>query len=197
MGLFFKKEGLKMKKLLLAATAASLISTPAFAASTDTKDFDINARVTPECSMENPSNINLGSLAIDRAPGSNALMLTEKTKSDEQEVWVSCNYVTSIFITTDNRALKTTTDVHDTAQFTDTIYYGVKFAPKTAGSFVGSDSWKPRVQPVTKEWVQTKEFHDQAVLSVTLEEVGSGKPNGKRPVAGSYTDTVYITLGTV
>lgn len=186
-----------MKKLILAGAAFALTSTPAFAGSTDTKDFDINARVTPECSMENPSNINLGSLSIDRAPGSNALMLTEATQSSEQEVWVSCNYETSIFITTDNRALKTTTDVTDTAQFTDTIHYGVKFAPKTSGSFVGSNSWKPRVQQPTTEWVQTKEFHDQAVISVKLEEVGAGKPNGKRPVAGTYTDTVYITLGTV
>lgn len=183
-----------MKKIVFAAVAASLISTPAFAASTDTKDFDINARVTPECSMENPSNINLGSLPIDRAPGPNALKLTQVVSSSEQEVWVSCNYTTSIFITTDNRALKTTETVTDTAQFTDTIHYGVKFAPKTSGSFQGSLSWKPRVQPVTGEWVQTKEFHDQAVISVTLEQLNV---NNKRPVAGAYTDTVYITLGTV
>ena len=183
-----------MKKFALAAVAVSLISTPAFAASEDSKDFDINARVTPECSMENPTNINLGSLAIDRAPGQGALLLTETTKSDTQRVWVSCNYTTNISITTENRGLKTTSPVTDTTNFTNFIRYGVQFSPVTAGSFNGSDSWKPRVQPVVGTWAQTKEFHDQAEISVKLEELNV---NNKRPVAGDYTDTVYITLGAV
>lgn len=183
-----------MKKLVLAAAAVSMVSTPAFAASQDAKDFDINARVTEECSMENPSNINLGSLSINRAPGPDALLLDEVASSTDQQVWVSCNYVTSIKYETANRGLVTTTPVTDTAQFTNKIFYGFEFSPVTPGSFSGTNSFKPRVQPNPRIDTQTKEFHDQANISVTLEALSV---NNKRPVAGSYTDTVTITLGTV
>lgn len=178
----------------MAAVAASLASTPAFAASTDTKDFDISARVTPECSMENPSNINLGSLSINRAPGSDALLLNEVAQSGTQSVWVSCNYTTDIVLETLNRGLLTTSPVTDTAQFTNKIFYGLEFAPTTPGAFEGSFSHKPRVQPNPRTFTQTKEFHDQAQISVTLETLSV---NNKRPVAGTYSDTVTITLGTI
>ena len=183
-----------MKKIILAAMAVSMASTPAFAASSDTKDFDINARVTPECSMENPSNINLGSLSINRAPGSDALLLNEVAKSDSQSVWVSCNYVTDIVLETLNKGLLTTSPVTDTAQFTNKIFYGLEFAPTTPGAFEGSTSHKPRVQANPRTFAQTKEFHDQAKISVTLEALNV---NNKRPVAGTYSDTVTITLGTI
>lgn len=183
-----------MKKIVFATMAVAMSSTPAFAADSDTKDFDINARVTQECSMENPSNINLGSLSINRAPGSDALLLNEVASSDTQLVWVSCNYDADITLTTDNRGLKTSSPVTDTAQFTDKIFYGFQFAPLTTGSFSGTNSFKPRVQPPSKTLPQTSEFHDQAQISVTLEQLNV---NNKRPVAGTYTDTVTITLGTI
>jgi spore coat protein U-like protein len=184
-----------MKKIILAAIAVSMASTPAFAASSDTKDFDINARVTPECSMENPSNINMGSLSINRAPGSDALLLNDvAANSGAQSVWVSCNYVTDIVLETLNKGLVTTSPVTDTAQFTNKIFYGLEFAPTTPGAFEGSSSHKPRVQANPRTFTQTKEFHDQAKISVTLEALNV---NNKRPVAGTYSDTVTITLGTI
>ena len=57
-----------------------------------------------------------------------------------------------------------------------------------------SKSHKPRVQANPRVFTQTKEFHDQAKLSVTLEALNV---NNKRPIAGAYTDTFTITLGTV
>lgn len=185
-----------MKKIAMAALASTAVmaATPAFAASSDTKDFDINARVTQECSMENPSNINLGSLSINRAPGSDALLLNEVAQSDVQNVWMSCNYDADITITTLNRALKTTSPVTDTAQFTDTIHYGITLVPSTPGAFDGFGSFKPRVQPPVKVKPQVSEFHDNAQLSVRLEDLNV---NSKRPVAGTYTDTVTVTLGTI
>ena len=185
-----------MKKIVMAslATVAAMGASPVMAASSDTKDFDINARVTQECSMENPSNINLGSLSINRAPGSDALLLNEVAQSDVQNVWMSCNYDADISITTLNRALKTTSPVTDTAQFTDTIHYGITLVPGTPGAFTGFGSFKPRVQPLVKTIPQVAEFHDNAQLSVRLEALNV---NNKRPVAGAYTDTVTITLGTI
>lgn len=185
-----------MKKIVMAALASTvaIAATPALAADSDSKDFDINARVTQECSMANPSNINLGSLAINRAPGADALLLDGVPESDVQNVWMSCNYNADISITTLNRALKTTSPVTDTAQFTDTLHYGVRLMPSTPGAFDGFGSWKPRVQPVTTTKPQASEFHDNAELSVKFE---APNVNDKRPVAGTYTDTVTVTLGTI
>jgi type 1 fimbria pilin len=181
-----------VKKIILAAMAVSMVSAPAMAADTDTKDFDINARVTPECSIENPSNINMGSLSINRAPGPDALLLNEVAQSAVQNVWVSCNTLASIQLLTENRGLVTTAPVTDTAQFTNKIFYGIRFEPSTSGAFNGFDSYKPRVQsPNQAPRAQTKEFHDNAELQITLEALNV---NNKRPVAGTYTDTVTITL---
>lgn len=185
-----------MKKIVLAALASSvaMAATPAFAASSDQKDFDINATVKQECSMENPTNINLGNLSINRAPGQDALLLDGVPESDIQNVWMSCNYNADITITTLNRALKTTSPVTDTAQFTDTLHYGVSLVPTVSGAFDGFGSWKPRVQPVSTTKPQLAEFHDNAQLSVKFE---APNVNNKRPVAGDYTDTVTVTLGTI
>ncbi len=185
-----------MKKIVLAAlaTTVAMASTPALAAKSDTKDFDINARVAQECSMENPTNINLGRLSINRAPGANALLLNGVPESAVQNVWMSCNYNADISITTLNRALKTNSPVTDTAQFTDTLHYGVKLVPSNGTAFDGFGSWKPRVQPVTTTKPQVSEFHDNAELSVKFE---APNVNAKRPVAGDYTDTVTVTLGTI
>lgn len=183
-----------MKKIVIGTVAAAMFSTSAMAASTDTQDVIINATVAPECSMENPTDINLGNLSIDEDAGPGALLLDQVASSSTQSVWVSCNYVTTIVFESTNKALKTTTPVTDTAQFTDTIYYGFEFSPTTPGAFNGSNSHKPRVQPNPRTFQQTKEFHDQAQISVTLEALNV---NNKRPVAGTYTDTMTITLGTI
>lgn len=183
-----------MKKLIFAAASASLIATPAFAASSDTKSFDITASVAPECSMEAPSTVTLGALPINEDPGAGALLLTATPKSATQSIWVSCNYVTNITFESANRALVNPGTVTDTANFTNKLNYGLQFEPTTAGAFNGSTSHKPRVQANPRVFTQTKEFHDQAKLSVTLEALNV---NNKRPIAGAYTDTFTITLGTV
>lgn len=185
-----------MKKLAIAAVAVSMASTPAFAASQDVQDVVINAAVAPECSMENPADINLGNLIIDEDAGPNALKIKASTTSAVQNIWVSCNYVTQFTIKSDNKYLKSTTPVND-PQFTNQIVYGLQFEPSVAnpGAFIGSFSHKPNFQANPRVFAQTKEFHDQARLSVTVEP-GNGNQN-KRPVAGSYTDTITITLGTL
>lgn len=183
-----------MKKVIFAALGASLISTPAFAASTDSQAFDITASVAPECSMEAPATVTLGALSIDEDPGAGALLLDSVASSSSQSVWVSCNYITDITFESANKALVNSGTVTDTTNFTNKIYYGLQFEPTTSGAFNGSTSHKPRVQPNPRVFTQTKEFHDQAILSVTLEALNV---NNKRPIAGDYTDTFTITLGTV
>ena len=184
-----------MKKLLIASAAVSMIATPAFAGDTDSKDFDINARVTQECSIENPSNVNLGSLKIDRAPGPNALKLTE-TATDTQNIWMSCNYNADISLQADNRYLTTGGTVTDTAQFTNRLAYRVALMPSNGTAFNGYNSWAPFVKPQPTTQSAGSEFHDNASLTVTMPHYEYGNQT-KRPIAGDYTDTVTITLGTI
>ena len=188
-------EGNTKKKIIIADAASSSVAAPAIAADTDQKDFDINARVTQECSLENPSNVNLGSLQIDRAPGPNALLLTA-TASDSQNIWMSCNYPADISLQADNRALVNSNPVTDTAQFTNRLNYRVGLQPSNGTAFDGFGSWAPFVQPQPTTRTQTAEFHDQASLTVTLPHFEYGNQN-RRPIAGDYTDTVTITLGTI
>lgn len=182
-----------MKKLITLAFASSALATSAFAAGSDSQDFTINATVPQECSMEDPTDIDLNVL-INTDPGSDALLINTVAQSDVQEIWMSCNYAADISITTANRALETTSPVTDTTNFTNEINYGISLVPSTSGAFAGFGSFKPRVQPPVKTNTQTSEFHDLAQLSVSLEALNViGK---SRPVAGVYTDTVTITLGT-
>lgn len=183
-----------MRKLLLATAAIATISTPAFAADSDTKDFDINARVTDECSLENPTNVNFGSLAINRAPGQEALLLSEFPASEIQNIWMSCNFDAAITIApadSSSRGLTTDSPVTDTAQFTNVIGYAVRLEPTNANAF-SNFLFKPRInRSVTRQ--QVSEFHDNAQLSIEIESEGVNNTQ-RRPVAGTYTDTIVITL---
>ncbi|MXO63442.1 hypothetical protein [Qipengyuania oceanensis] len=186
-----------MKKMIFAAAAVSMLSAPAFAADNDSKDFDINARVTPECSMENPSNINLGSLSINRAPGEKALLLTNPAPSEAQTMFISCNTKAQFSVNTLYRGLKTDAPVTDTAQFTNLIRYGIKLTPDRVTNFAGLGSYKPRVQtpgPIASEAQPTGEFHANYSLQVMFDDPDAFK---KRPVAGSYTDTVTFSVAAI
>lgn len=186
-----------MKKMIFAAAAVSMVATPAFAASSDTKDFDINARVTPECSMENPSNINLGSLSINRAPGEDALLLDNPAKSSTQSIYISCNTDANFSVTTLNRGLKTDAPVTDTAQFTNLLRYDIRLTPDRTTNFAGLNSYKPRVQApgaIPASGQPTGEFHANYELQIGWE---AANVNNKRPVAGSYTDTVTFSVAAI
>jgi len=185
-----------MKKVIIAAAAASLISTPAFAADTDQQDFVINANVEQECSLENPTDFNLGALPINTDPGPQALLLTA-TVEDTQDIWMSCNYPADITLEADNRRLTNSNTVTDTAQFTNTLNYRIWLEPSVAGAFNGFSSFIPAFQgPATSFRTQTAEFHDNANLRVAVPHADAGNQN-RRPIAGDYTDTVTITLGTI
>lgn len=169
-----------------------MVSTPAFAAPTDSQGFDINATVLPECSIQNPADVELGNLAINEDPGADALLLSQRITSDTQNIWISCNYTTQISMLSANKGLVTQSPVTD-SQFTNKINYRVRLLPSVEGRFNGANSWatftqNPKVLP------QDHEFHDNASLSIEIPNYEYGNQN-KRPVAGDYTDTVTITLG--
>ena len=54
-----------MKKLFAVAALSAMLSTPAFAADSDSESFDINANVAETCTMEGISDIELGTLSIN------------------------------------------------------------------------------------------------------------------------------------
>lgn len=191
-----ENEEQTMKKIILTAAAASLISTPAFAQSAnDAQDFVINANVEQECSLENPADFTLGALPINTDPGPDALLLTAQVE-DDQNIWMSCNYAADITLAADNRRLTNANPVTDTAQFTNELNYRIWLEPNVAGAFNGFSSFIPAFQgPATSFRTQNSEFHDNASLRVAVP-LDAGNTN-KRPIAGDYTDTVTITLGTL
>lgn len=186
-----------MKKIIFATATAALFSTSALAGPSDTQDFDINATVTPECSMENPTNIDLGPLSINEDPGEGALLLDNPAPSTPQMIYISCNTDATFSVNTLNRALKTTSPVTDTAQFTNQIRYDIKLTPNRTTNFAGLGSYKPRVQapgPIAAGNQPTGEFHADYQLVVGFE---TADVNNKRPVAGTYTETVTFTVAAI
>ena len=80
-----------MKKLFAVAALSAMLSTPAFAADSDSESFDINANVAETCTMEGISDIELGTLSINTNAGSNALFLNGASADNAGEFWLSCN----------------------------------------------------------------------------------------------------------
>ena len=85
-----------MKKILsLAVASTALMAAPAYAVDgagdSDSQDFDITANVQQECSVEDPENVDFGTIAIDEAPGAGALLAISGRTTLRQNVWVSCN----------------------------------------------------------------------------------------------------------
>lgn len=184
-----------MKKLVLAAVAVAMTSTAAHAADSDSKNFRIRANVQDECSVEDPDNVNFGNLAIDRAPGSEALTLTTAFDNDFQDIWVSCNYAAEISLTTTNGGLvnqDATNDGPDSADFTDVIEYNLSLRPSDGTAF--QPVFLVTAQGVnTRSTAQTAAFHDQATLRTTITQAF----NPLRPLAGTYTDTATVSVGPV
>lgn len=186
-----------MKKIIIGAATAALFSTSALAGPSDTQDFDINATVTPECSMESPGNIDLGALSIDEDPGEGALLLDNPSPSDPVNMFISCNTDATFSVNTLNRRLLTTSPVTDTDQFTNSIRYDIRLTPDRTTNFGGLGSYKPRVQApgaVGTSSQPTGEFHANYELVVGFE---APNVNNKRPVAGTYTETVTFTIAAI
>lgn len=183
-----------MKKILIAALAATAFATPAFAADTDTVNFDITANVAPECSIETPSTFNVANVNIVETPGPDALTITGLSQAPNQNIWMSCNQAAKITVHSQNGGLLNAANAaavnNDPADFTNVINYRLGFGSN--GSEV------PNVTLATKNGDTTSRdtngaFHYNSLMVLHISE----SDNTLRPVSGTYEDTVEISLATI
>lgn len=189
-----------MKKLAFVAVAAAMVSTSAFAAPTDQQSLTVTATVAPECSIGDPTDVNFASVIINQDPGAGALLINSTTgagtQNNNQPLWVSCNYGAQTKIASTNGGLVNPepNDGNDAADFTNIIEYRV--------SITASDSTALLTHHMlTKDGTaghattrsNTDAFHDQANLRVYI----ANTDNPLRPLSGTYTDVVTLSLGAV
>ena len=183
-----------MKKIVMAALAstAALAATPAMAANTDSKDFTIRANVAQECSVEDPDNVNFGRIAIDRAPGSGALLVTQGRQTLRQSVWVSCNYGADMAMTSDSMSTTEINDGPDADDFTDVIplRMGITASDGTAFNRMFFDTKTKSGDSKTN----ADAFHDLAEIAVVLNPADL---DGKRPLAGRYSTVATLSVGPI
>ena len=184
-----------MKKILIAALAATTLSTPAFAQSnTDSADVVVNGTVQQECSIADPTAVNFPVVNINEGAGANALLLKNGSQAVTQNIYVSCNYAAKVSASSANGGLLNAAGValaaNDPLDFTNLIEYRVKLTA-TDSSFPVLDF---RTNGVGASSVNAAgAFHNNAALEVRIDR----DDTSKRPVAGSYTDTTTLTVGPV
>ena len=184
-----------MKKLLIAALAATAMSTPAFAQSqTDSADLAVSGTVQNECSIAEPTAVNFPVVNINEGAGPNALLLRNGSQAQTQNIYVSCNYTASLGATSANggllNAAGATVAANDPADFTNVIHYRVNLSP-TDGSFPVLD-FRTRLE-ASDSVVAAGAFHNNAALEVRIDR----DDTAKRPVAGTYTDVATLTIGVI
>jgi hypothetical protein len=194
-----------MKKLLIAASfAAMFAATPAFAQASDDAAFQITASVPGTCTIGNPGTIALNSLNVNTTAGANALTLINNGNSgyvanSTNNFWVSCNDVNKMTITSANngrlvRAGAAPTAAEAAQGFTDRIAY-----------HVGATNYRPGVdwqyQPTLNEGSNNNymnstrgAIHQEVGMQARIGSSGNSANVGKRPLAGTYSDTVTVTV---
>ncbi|MEH6790817.1 hypothetical protein [Parasphingorhabdus sp.] len=186
-----------MKKILMVAVASTaFLSSTAFAQSQDSQDLAFNATVLPECSLENPTDVTFASVNINQGAGSSALLLKNGSQvAPAENIYVSCNYATTLSVTSDNDGLTNATGAavaaNDPLDFTNVIHYRVELK-STDGSFPLLD-FRTVQGAATKTVNAAGAFHDDAALKVYIDR----DDTSKRPVAGDYSDRAVITIGAV
>ena len=183
-----------MKKFVMAALASSVAmsATPAFAAPNDSQDFEITANIQQECSVEDPANVNFGTLAIDEAPGSGALQVTQGRTTLRQNVWVSCNYGADMAMSSGPMTTTEVNDGPDAGDFTDVIHLRMGIDPSTPNAFR-----RMFFDTKTKTGdfkTNADAFHENAQISVVFNK---DDLDGKRPLAGDYTAVATLRVGPI
>lgn len=186
-----------MKKIILAtALSTALMSSAAFAANTDSTDLSVTATVMEECSIEDATAVVFSEVEINEGAGSNALLLQNGSQSDSQNIYVSCNFTTSIAATSTNDGLlnndagSAAVVANDPDDFTNKIEYRV-LLNSTDSSFPNLD-FRTRLE-ASDSVTAGGAFHNDAQLRVVIDR----DDTSKRPVAGTYTDTAVISLGAI
>ena len=182
-----------MKKYVLAASIAALVSSPAFAGSPARDTFTIEASVPLECSVDDPVNVNFGELAVINDSGAGALLLEENRFVERQRIWVSCNYPTTI--TLEGQPMENTTNRvvgPEAAQFTDQLNYRLRLRASGNGTPF-SDLELRTVDNSSVSETPGTAFHNRAQLRTVINT----NDLDKRLLAGDYQATATITVGAI
>jgi len=185
-----------MKKIALVALATTaLASSPAFAADEDSASFELGGTVQEQCHLEAPTDAAFGTFNLmngaDDVPGEEALLINNGSQTAiNGTLWMSCNYAAKITVEGDGMSTASGAETNDSDDFTNVIHYRVDITP-TDGSF-SNFRHQTSARSVTTQDVPGA-FHDQAGFKVYVD----GDDNGKRPIAGVYSDTATVTIGPV
>ncbi|MBC2778758.1 spore coat protein U domain-containing protein [Parasphingopyxis marina] len=186
-----------MKKLLaIAAASTALISAPALAGDSASDTLDVTATVQPECSLDDPNNVNFGNISIDQASGPGALLINQQFHNNFQNIWASCNYGARMTISSQNGGLLNPepNDGPDAGDFTNVIEYRASMTATSNSAFLTTHLFTHTGGPgVSGSRVNADAFHDNASLRVYIF---SGD-NSLRPLAGTYTDVTTVSVGPV
>ncbi|WP_300379049.1 spore coat protein U domain-containing protein [Henriciella sp.] len=186
-----------MKKLLITtAMTGALMAPAAFAAPTDSTDLEVSATVMEECSIGEPNAVTFSEVEINEGAGADALQLQNGSQADSQNIYVSCNYATSISVSSANDGLLNSAGQslvdNDPDDFTNLINYRVQMT-STDGSYSNVD-FRTRIGGgFVPSATADGAFHDNSQLRVVID----ADDTSKRPVAGTYTDTATISLGPI
>lgn len=183
---------MKFSRLIATAAVAStaMFSATAFA-SPVSDSFDINANVAETCTMEGINDIELGTLSINTNAGSNALFLNGASGENAGSFWLSCNDTNRMSIVPTNGKLVNqdrSLQPGDDAGFKDTINYSVAalnyrngFIQPAYDSLLGS-----LAQNLSRGAIHRQIDMGAAVTFLSNLDA--------RPLAGTYKDTVTVTV---
>lgn len=186
-----------MKKLLFAATAVTVMmaSAPAFAADTDSDDFEINASVAQTCTMENIGDINLNTVDINTNAGASALYIDGTSTGSNSQFYVSCNDTNSMTLSSlNNGRLRTTTSLSGADNgFKDTINYSLAANGYRNGGLLAQPGFRRTLFGLLSlnNGASRGALHRQINFDALIDPLNN---LDARPVAGIYTDTVTVTV---
>lgn len=176
-----------MKKLLFAAAAATVVTSPAYAAPAS-DSFVVNGDVVATCVMESVPDIALNTLSIATTADAGALLLNGNEAQTGTKFYVSCNQNNTL--TLSGSALKNTARPFvpgvDDPSFTDTINYKVTAVNyQTTGTQPSWSSLAGASGPNSRA-----PLHRQVQMTASIPS----NDNTKRPLAGNYKATVTVTV---
>ena len=186
-----------MKKLLLAAAAASVFAAaPAFAADSDTEDFDIYASVPATCTISDPGTFEMGPLSINLTAAQASTLSINTSIDKRQDFWVSCNDTNKMTLSSDNNGFLKRDGAAPTAAeaaegFTDKIGYGV-----SPYNYLDTGTWQVQPALVTgatfHQGTSRGAIHRNVEMYVRIRTTDQAA--NTRPLAGDYTDNVTVTV---
>lgn len=187
-----------MKKLIIAALAASTIATPAFAQTANSSEsFQIQASVADSCVMADINTLNLGQQDIftTSASGENALRIESADTDTTNNFLLACNDTHRLSIRSENSGLRNfdrPKGADDDASFTDIIEYRLSLQnynhTANLNTFVAGD---PGFNMFVSGLIGARHRNVNIKVDVLPED------NTGRPLAGNYRDNVTVEVTSI